>query len=452
MKVVIIGCGKVGTTILKNLIEEKHQIVAIDSDNEVATKISNTYDVIVVCGNGASYNVLIQAEVEKADIVIACTNQDELNILACISAKRLGAKHTVARIRNAEYNNEGLDFITTEFDLSLPINPELNAAKVLSNILKLPTATRVETFSSSDSEIYEVVLKDKSTFINHSLQELKAKHSLDFLVGVVERDEKAFIPNGLTVLEPNDKIGIISQIDDAVKILKAMGMQKKQCKSVIIVGASKIAFYLANILVENNVNVKIIDKKPQKCELISDLLPSSVSVVIGEGMNHETLQEEGITSCDAFISLTNHDEQNILMSLFAKQMKVNTVITKINQEELIEVAQSLGLDCTISPRLLVADVVLRFVRSISNRSGSQIERLYSLMDKKAEAIEFTVPTDWKYIGRPIKDLKIKKGILIVGIIRDNETIIPSGNDVILANDKVIIITTNKRLHGLTEII
>lgn len=452
MKVVIIGCGKIGTTILKNLIEEKHQIVAIDNDNEVSTKISNTYDVITICGNGASYSILTQAEVEKADIVIACTGQDELNMLACISAKRLGAKHTVARIRNAEYNNEGLDFITSEFDLSLPINPELTAAKMLDNILKLPTATRVETFSSSDSEIYEVVLKENSAFVGHSLQELKTKHSLDFLVGVIERDEKTFIPNGLTTLQASDKIGIISQNDDTEKILKAMGMLKKQCKSVIIIGASKVAFYLANILAEKGVNVKIIDKNPQKCENISNLLPSSVSVIIGEGMSQETLQEEGITSCDAFISLTNNDEQNILMSLFAKQMKVNTVITKINREELIEVAQSLGLDCTISPKLLAADVVLRFVRSLSNHSGSQIERLYSIMDKKAEAIEFTVPSDWKYIGKPIKDLKIKKGILIVGLIRDNETIIPSGNDYILANDKVIVITTNKRLHELTEII
>ena len=452
MKVIIVGAGKIGLTIIKSLISEKHEVTVIDNNSEVVEKLNNSYDIIAICGNGTSYNVLNDAKISKADLLIACTSLDELNMLVCYLGRKLGAKNTIARIRSVEQNEESVKFISTQLELSLSINPELSTAKDLCNILKLPSAIKVETFSSAQLEMYEISIKSNLQITEIPLIELRKKFQLDFLVCLIERNGKVFIPNGYDVLKDGDKIGVISPKEDTTKLLKYMNMLEKQAKNVIIVGASKTAYYLCKLLEKSNINVKVIDKNESRCEEIRRVLSNNATVIFGDGMSQDLLNEEGISSCDCFISLTNKDEQNILMSLYATNKKVKTVITKINREELWDVAKSLGLERIISPKQQVADIVVKYARSLDNLDGCNIEMLFSLMDGKAEALEFRVSSNFKKVNIPIKDLKIKAGILIAGIIRNKEVIIPTGNDVILLDDEVVVITSSKKLYDLTEIL
>ena len=452
MKIIVVGCGKIGVTIVESLTKERHDVIAIDVNPEVVETLRNTYDVIAFCGNGTEYSQLKEAGVENTELFIAVTGSDELNMLCCFAAKRMGAKHTVARIRDLENNDESLSFMKEQLDLSLAINPERMAAEAMYGILKLPSAMKVEKFSGSRLEMIELQLGKNSPLNGVSLMDLRKRHKEKFLICTVERGEEVYIPNGLFKLQSGDKLGRVISDRGVLKLLNVLGIENIQVKDVMIIGAGTVSNYLAKLLVANRHNVKLIDHNPKVCEEVCEVLPDKITVICGNGMSQELLREEGIANTDAFISLTGRDEDNILISFYASSQKVPKVITKVNNEELLGLATNLGLSSIISPRKIVADVMVKYARALQNSMGSQIETLYSLSNGRAEALEFKVLPDFAYTGVPLKEMKLHDGVLIAGISRGRTAIIPSGDDVIQPDDKVIIIAEGKRILSLTDII
>ncbi len=451
MKIVIVGCGKIGEVLVKSLSSEEHDVVAIDNNEQVINEINNIYDVMCVHGNGADSDVLLDAGVGNAELFIAVTASDELNMLSCFFAKQMGAQYTVARIRNADYNDSSLEFMCKNLSLSMPINPEQMAAKALYNILKIPSAVKIETFSTGSLEMIELKLKDKSILHGLKLSEMRNKFKANFLVCAVQRNGQVFIPSGNFTLQSGDKIGVTAKPAEIVKLLKEMNWMQKKAKHITILGGSRIAFYLAKRLLAAGNSVKIIDKDPVRCEEISEHLPK-VSVVCADGTQPEILYEEGITETDAFVALTGFDEENILMSYFAYKNTVPKVIAKVNREELASIAENMGLDCVVSPKKIIADVIISYARALQNSMGSKIETHYKLMDSNVEALEFNVSPEFKGLGIPLKNMSFKSDILIAGIIRDRQSIIPGGEDVILSGDKVIVIAAQKGLRDLADIL
>lgn len=451
MKIVVVGCGKIGTALIESLVEEEHDIVAIDTNRRVLEEINNIYDVMCVCGNGADSDTLEEANAGKADLFIAVTNSDELNMLSCFFAKKMGAENTVARIRKTDYNDNSLDFMKQTLSLSMPINPEYRAAKELYNILKMPSAVKIEAFSSGNFEMVELKLKADSVLDKMTLSEMRGKFKAKFLICAVQREGKVIIPSGNFALHGGDKIGLTASQTEILKLLRELNLMQKQAKNVIILGGSRIAFYLATRLLAAGNNVKIIEQDMEKCEAISELLPG-VSVIHADGTQQEVLEEEGITRTDAFVALTGIDEENILISYYAQKKGVPKVIAKVNRDELAEIADNMGLDCVISPKRIIADVLTQYARALQNSLGSKVETLYKLMDSNVEALEFAVSSDFVGIQTPLKDMSLKPHILIAGIIRGKKTIIPAGDDVILPGDKVIIIAEQKGLRDLSDIL
>lgn len=451
MKIIIVGCGKIGTALLESLVSEEHDIVVIDSDRKVLEEINNIYDVMCVCGNGADSDALEEANSDKADLFIAVTNSDELNMLSCFFAKKMGAEHTVARIRKTDYNDKSLNFMKQTLDLSMSINPEYRAAKELYNILKMPSAVKIESFSSGSFEMVEIKLKPDSMLDGMTLVEMRGKFKAKFLICAVQRDGKVFIPSGNFVLHSGDKIGLTASQPEILKLLRELKLMQKQAKDVIILGGSRTAFYLAKRLIAAGNNVKIIEQNIERCEEISELLPG-VSVIHADGTQQEVLEEEGIATTDAFVALTGIDEENILISYYAQKKGVPKVIAKVNRDELVSIADNMGLDCVISPKKIIADVLTQYARALQNSLGSKVETLYKLMDSNVEALEFTVSTDFIGVQTPLKEMSLKPHILIAGIIRGRKTIIPAGDDMIFPGDKVIIIAEQKGLNDLSDII
>ena len=451
MNIIISGCGKIGTTLVDALSSEGHDITVIDKDAKVIQEITNVYDVMGVVGNGTDCEPLEEANVSKARLFIAVTGSDELNMLSCYIARKMGAKHTIARIRNPEYNDDSLGFLRHHLNLSMAINPEMLAADEVFNVLKLPSASKIETFSKRNFELIEMVLKENSAIDGMKLSEIRAKRKENFLIGVVRRGDDVYIPDGNFVLKSGDRIGLMTSVADVARLLKSFAQTQKKARNIMILGASKTAYYLTKHLLNTGNNVTVIEKNLDRCEKFSEDLPKAV-IIHGDGAQQELLLEEGLTSMDAFVSLTGMDEENILISYFASTQNVPKVISKVNRKELSVLSSRLGLDCIISPRNVVQDLVLKYVRALDNSRGSNIETLYKVMDGKAEAIEFNVRPELDFLGIPLKELNIKPNILVAGIIRGRKIIIPAGDDYISANDKVVVLSTDTGLQDLSDIL
>lgn len=451
MRIIIVGCGKIGTTIIASLVAEGHDVVAVDDNPDVINEITNIYDAMAVCGNGANCETLTEAGVEKAELFVAVTGSDELNMLSCFIAKRMGAGHTIARIRNPEYNYQSIGFMRQQLGLSMSINPELLAARELFNVLKLPSAAKIETFSGRNFEIVEMRIKPDSQLDGMKLSELRKKYQVKLLVCAVQRDNDVYIPDGGFELRSGDKIGITAAPAEVMKFLRMLGTMQKQARSIMILGASRTAYYLSKMLLGSGSSVKIVEMDRQRCTEICDALPDAV-VINGDGAQQELLLEEGIRSVDAFVALTGMDEENILISYFASSQNVPKVISKVNRDEFASIAGKMGLDCIVSPRKIIADVLVRYARALQNSLGSKVETLYKLMDDKAEALEFIIQPDCKLIQIPLKELSLRSNTLIAGIIRGRKTIIPTGEDMILSGDKVIVLAAGHRLRDLSDII
>lgn len=450
MKIVIIGCGKIGATILESLVNEGHDIVAIDSSSAQLSNITDIYDVMGLCGNGADSNTLEEADTGNAEMFIAVTGSDEINMLSCFLARKMGAKSTIARIRNPEYNSS-LGFMKEQLELSMSINPEYLAARELFNILKFPSAVKIETFSRGNLEMIEFRLKPDSALDGISLMQMRERYKAKVLVCYVRRDEEVFIPDGNFVLKSGDWIGLTASPKELEKFFRSVGSFKKRAKNVMLLGGSRTAHYLAEMLTDIGNTVKIIEKDEKICTELSESLPKAV-IINGDGAAQELLLEEGLRSLDAFVALTGMDEENILISIFAASQSVPNVISKVNGDELVSMAKNLGLDCIVSPKKIISDVLVSYARALQNSLGSNIETLYRLADSKAEALEFNVRENSRVIGIPLKDLEIKSNILIAGIIREQTTIIPAGDDAILPGDSVVVIAAEHKLQDLSDIL
>ena len=451
MKILVVGCGKIGCAIIESLLPEGHDIVAMDNNPEVLSEITNIYDVMTICGSGTDADALREAQVGKCELMIAVTNSDEFNMLSCFLSKRLGVKHTIARIRTPEYNDKSLDFLKRELDISLAINPERYVAGELFNVLKLPGAVKVETFSRGNFEMIELRLKDNSPLDGMSLLELKKRHPDNFLVCAVERGDEVYIPDGNFILKSGDKIGLTASSTEIQRLLKKLGLMQKQARNIMIIGATRTTYYLTKLLLAAGNSVKIIDNEKNRCAEFSALLPGAV-IINGDAAHQDLLLEEGIKNIDAFVALTGMDEENILLSYFATIQNVPKVITKINRSEFLMTAKRLGIDSVASPRKTVAEVVVRYARALENSIGSKVETLYQLMNGNTEALEFKVADDCKLVNIPLKELQTKRNVLIAGIIRGRKTIIPSGDDMILPDDRVVVISTGKPLSDLQDIL
>ncbi len=451
MKVIIVGCGKIGRILIETLSTEGHDVIAVDSDDIVLSEITNTYDVMGICGNGVDSETLIEAGVANTDIFIAMTGSDEFNMLSCFMAKKMGTSQTIARIRNPEYNDRSLALIRNYLEISMTINPELLAAQEMYNILKLPSVAKVEIFSRRNLELVELRITSDMGLDGVKVMKLRDRFKAKFLICAVQRDEKLYVPDGHFELKTNDKIGLTASPTELLRLLKLLGVERKQAKNVMILGGSKSAYYLSKMITGVGNDVKIIEKNVNKCKELSAELPKAV-IIHGDGSQQGLLVEEGLSNVDAFVSLTGMDEQNILISKYAESIKVPKVITKINRDDLYYMAEKLGLDTLISTKSITSNVVLQYVRALENSLGSNVETLYKVMDGKAEALEFNVRVDSKVINIPLKELKIRQNTLIAGIMRGRKTIIPSGDDKIIAEDRVIVLTSDTGLNDLDDII
>lgn len=451
MKVIIAGCGKIGSTIVASLVSENMDVVAIDNSDSVIRELTNTYDVMGVCGNCTDSSVLEEAGVGDAELFTAVTASDEINMLSCFIAGRLGAKHTVARIRNPEYNDSGLGFLHRELGLASSINPEQLTSREIFNILKLPSAAKNEMFASGRFEISELRLKEDSALDGVTLMDLKKKYPGKYLICCVLRDGKTVIPGGMFALKSGDRIVISAAGNEVQRFLKKADLLQKKADDVMIYGGGNTAYYLAKQLIDNGYGVKIIEKDKARCEQLSSDLPGAV-IIRCDGNTQDILSEEGIDSVGAFVALTKSDDENILVSIFAQSVNVRKVITKVNSPDLSKIARKLGLESIVSPTSTVTDVIVRYARALKNSVGSNVETLYKIMDGTAEAIEFKVRPDFGYCQVPLKDMKLCPGILIAGIIRGRKTVIPSGYDCIYPGDGVIIISAGRQMDDLSDII
>lgn len=451
MKIIVVGCGKIGRMLIETLALEGHDLVAVDSDDIVVSDITNAYDVMGVCGNGVDSETLDEAGVAHTDIFIAMTGSDEFNMLSCFMAKKMGASHTISRIRNPEYNDKSLTLIRNYLEISMAINPELLAAREMYNILKLPSVDKVEIFSRRNLELVELRITSDMDLDGVKIMKLRDRFKAKFLICAVQRDDKLYVPDGNFELKTNDKIGLTASPSEMLRLLKLLGLERKQAKNVMILGGSKTAYYLSRMITNVGNDVKIIEKNEEKCKNLSSELPKAV-IIHGDGSEQGILVEEGLGSVDAFVALTGMDEQNILISKYAESINVPKVITKINRDDLYFMAEELGLDTLISTKRITSNVVLQYARALENSLGSNVETLYKVMDGKAEALEFNVRADSKVINIPLKQMTIKQNTLIAGIMRGRKTIIPSGDDKIMADDRVIVLTSNRGLNDLDDII
>ena len=453
MKIIIVGVGKIGATLIESLESEGHDITVVDREQKVIDEISNIYDVMCVCGNGVDNDTLKEAQVAAADLLISVTDSDEINMLICFIAKKMGASYTVARIRNPEFNDKRMDQVKQYLDISLTINPELLAAQEIFNILKLPAAINIETFSRRNFEMVELIIKEDSNISGMSLIDLRKKYKANFLICVVKRGEEIYIPDGNFVLKSGDRICITANFAEVQKLLKMLGLAKKHSKKIMILGATTTSYYLSKMLLRSGSEVTVIDKDINRCNQFAELLPNAV-IINGDGAQQDVLMEEGIDSVDAFASLTGMDEENILISFFAQSQNVSRVVAKVNRNELAAMAEKLGLDSIVSPKKAATNIITSYARALQNTLGSNVETMYKLMDGSVEALEFNVQADFKGQHIPLKDMQLKNNVLIAGIIRKRKAFVPTGDDEIVVGDKIIVIAkaTEQKMNDLADIL
>lgn len=450
MKIVIIGDGKVGYKLAKQLSSEKYDIILIDNNEEKLRKSIERMDVFCVAGEGGSVEVQQRADVPHADLVIACTSTDECNMLSCLIARRLGARHTIARVRNPIYYKQ-IDFLKRDLHLSMVVNPELIVAGDITRLLLFPDASKVETFVKGRVELVEFPIHC-GKLEGLSLSELYARFQVQVLVCAVESGETVLIPDGDYILKAGDKLHIAASHQNMEQFFKKIALRKEKIKNAMICGGGRVAYYLASQLCNLGMNVKIIERNRERCEELCELLPKA-TIINGDATEHDLLIEEGIEKTDAFIALTGMDEENIIMSLFASKQSVSKVIVKINEDRRAMMIDELGLDSIVSAKTATADAILGYVRARRNsQCSANVETMYQLLDGRVEALEFIIKSENAYTGVPLKDLNLKVNNIIACIARGRKIIIPNGDDSIQVGDSVVIITMTKQIRDLDDIL
>jgi len=463
MKIIVVGCGKIGYTLAKVLSEKKDiNVTVVDNDPDIFDNTAEPLDVIFIPGNGASEKTLIEAGAKDADLIVSTTNSDELNVLCCIMAEHLGTKHSIARVRNPEYMLE-YNKLWNELGIDIVINPERQTAREISRILRYPAADKVETYVGGRVEMVSFkVSETPEFFVGKSVSQL-FDNKMEILLAVVERENKAIIPTGDFVFKESDIVRIMGRPSQIMKFLIHINRRPKKAQEVLVIGGGKITHYLVELLSRHmtKTNIKIIEKDREKCEALSESLTSSgfggrCMFIHGDGTDEDLLIAEEIDQMDALVCLTDRDEENAIISLYALKRGVRKVITKVNNIHLSMIRNlGLGLGCIVTPQNITAKTVARYVDGLSGVIGSNIRtmhRIFTGENGDIEAIEFQVYKKSKCLNTPIKDLNLKKGILIGCISRGSDIIIPSGDSKIQIGDNVIIITKNNNILDLDDIL
>ena len=450
MKIIVAGCGKVGRTIIEQLCMEGHDISVIDQEESVVNDITDSFDVMGMVGNAASYAVQKEVGISAADLMIAATDSDELNLLCCLIARKAAGCRTIARVRNPEYNAE-INLIKEELGLSMVVNPEYAAAVEAARILRFPSAIRIETFAKSRVEIIKFRIPKGSVIDGVKLMDLAARTRTEVLVCTVERGEEVIIPSGGFVLRENDIIGIVASARNTRQFVEKAGLSTRRVNDTMIIGGGKIAYYLARHLIERGIKVKIIDKSEKRCEELCEMLPKAV-VINADAADQNVLLEEGIRTCESFVTLTGMDEENLFLSLFAQKSSNAKIITKVNRIAFDDLIQNLQLGTLLNPRSITAEVIIRDVRAMQNSIGSNVRALTYIIKGKVEALEFLIQKGAPVIGVPLKALKIKKNVLIACINHGGEIEVPNGFSRIQEGDTVVVVTSQIGFSDISDIL
>ncbi|MBS5937464.1 Trk system potassium transporter TrkA [Clostridium sartagoforme] len=447
MNIVIVGAGKVGYTLAQYLSIDGDNITMIDKKDLALEHVNNNLDVMCVKGNATSLKVLEEAGVREADLLISVTDSDELNMLCSLAAKKLGAKYTVARVRNPSYDEE-ITLLTEAVGIDLVINPEKAAAIEIAKLIKYPSVCNIDNFS--DGKVNLVGFKVKDTAL-----EGKRISDIAFIRGNVlfcgvERNDEFILPKGDYVFNSEDRVYVIGEHKDIQNLFNKLGKYKKKVKRAMIVGGGKIAYYLAKIINEVGVSCKIIEKDLTVCEELNELLPNSI-VINGDGMDEELLLSESLLEVDSFITLTGRDEDNIIASILAYNKSVSNVITKITRDNYRDIGKAVGINTMVNPKLVTAYKILKYVRSLKNKKKSFIENIYRICNDKAEAVEFIVGSDTTNINEKFKNIEFNENALVATIVRNNKIIIPTGDDYLKVNDRVIIVSKDMKIVQIDDI-
>ena len=450
MNIIVIGAGRMGQSLAGRLIEEGNSVTVVDWDPNKIEHISTNYDVMALQGNGADYEVLTEAGAEDADLLLAVTSDDAVNMLCCLTARKLGVGNTVAQVRTMEYFRQ-LVFFKEELGLSLVFNPEHDAAAEISRILRIPSAAKVESFAKGRAEMVEFTITAGMPICGMKLSQLGGRYGSGILISAVQRNSDVVIPTGSYTLEAGDVVHVVGAPAKMSAFFKAIGTHKRSVRDVMILGGGRISLYLGRDLIDAGIRVKIIEEDEEHCETIKEILPKA-EVLLGDGTDPRLLEEEGIRTTDAFVALTGSDQNNIITSMFAARSGAGKVITKINQEVFRTMVGSHKLDSFVTPTSIASDNIVQYVRAMQNSlDASGIESLHEIADGKAEVIEFLIRKDAPYLNIPLRDLKIGHDTLLAAIIRGNTCIIPGGNDVIRLHDSVIAVTARFGIQRFSDI-
>lgn len=450
MQIIIVGCGKVGRTLAEQLQEEDSDITLIDVSANVINSLQDDIDAMGIVGNGASINTLMEAGVDKADILIAVTGSDEMNLLCCLIAQKTGHCQTIARVRNPIYGNE-IGFIKKRLGVNMIINPELAAAQEISRLLRFPSAIKIDTFSRGRVELLKFKVLPEFGLDGMTISRITETLKCDVLFCAVESRDQVSIPGGNHMIHNGDNVSILASPVNAATFFKKIGLKTHQVKNAIIVGGGTISYYLTKALLDMNISVKIIEQNTARCETLSDLLPNA-TIINGDGTNRNLLMEEGLPQTEAFVSLTNLDEENVFLALFAKTISNAKLVAKVNRLAFDDVIDNLDIGSVIYPKYITSDTILQYVRAMQNSIGSNVETLYHILDNKAEALEFAIRDNSPVVGIPLSELNLRQNLL-VGYLNHNGVVkIPRGHDTIQVGDTVIIVTTHKGLRDITDIL
>ena len=450
MDIIIVGSGKVGFSLAEQLVKEEHDVTVVDTQESALRRAGDQLDIMTVRGNGVSAATLREAGAAGADLLVAATNSDEVNMVCCLTAKSLGTKYTIARIRNQEYTSSVAE-LRRDLKIDMVINPENSTAVEISRLLRFPAAADIETFCRGMVELMGFRLQEGDFLVGAPLRDLPGQvKKLSLLFCAVERGGEVSIPNGAFVPQAGDKLYMIGRPDSLDQFFRLLGRYTPKVKQVFLVGGGKVSMYLADILDRMGIRLKILELDEERCRLISERFPR-VTVICGDGTDSELLDSENLTACDAFVALTDRDEDNLIIALYAMQQGLPKVITKCNRQSYAGIVRSLGLDSVISPKFVTASNIVHVVRGLQNSQGSVMNSLHRIAGGEAEAMEFTVGPATKHLGVPLKDLKLRPGVLLAVIVRGREIIIPQGSSFLREGDQVIIIARESGILDLNAI-
>ncbi len=451
MQIIIVGCGNVGGNIARQLSKEGHNLTIVDINERSVRELSDEIDVLGIVGSGSQLSVLEQAGISEADLLIAATDSDERNLLTCLIAKKAGTGNTIARVRDPEFFDE-IEMIKADLGLSLYVNPELYAAEEIARLIRFPGAMEIDTFANGRVDLMKFSVSPESPLCGLALKNIQKELKCEVLICVVERGQETLIPTGDFVIKAGDRIGVVASGKKAAKFLKTLDLNKGRIRTCMIVGGGELTFYLAERLIPTGVEVKIIEKQKKRCDELAELLPDA-TVIFGDGADKSLLLEEGIERTEAFLALTDHDEENVMMSMYAG--KVNPaakLITKVHRSAYDDIIMDMSIGSIINPKLITSESVVKYVRAMSNSISGNMEALYQLNSGKAEAIEFTVKDASGLVGVPLADVDLKPNVLVACIIHQGQIETPKGSSVVRMGDRVIVVTTETGIADISDIL